>query len=55
MQIEHLASDYAGQRGRFDHNLEKLAHVEPRLAEALRRWPQRPALPEPSWPGFPPD
>jgi AbiV family abortive infection protein len=52
--LEHAAGDYAGQWDRFQGRLGILAHVEPKLAAALEQWPERPALPEPSWPDFPP-
>jgi AbiV family abortive infection protein len=46
--INHLAGDYAGQRDRLQPEL--LDPVDPKLAEALRQWPERPALLEPAWP-----
>lgn len=53
--IEDAANDYALQYDRFQGRLEILAHIEPKLADALAQWPERPALPAPVWPKFPPD
>lgn len=43
------ANDYAGQWGRLNPDLLR-AMGDPRLAEALEAWDQRPDLPPPVWP-----
>jgi len=46
--LEDVANDYALQWFRYQHQPETLAQIEPKLAAALKQWPDRPALPEPA-------
>ena len=46
--LEDVANDYALQWWRYQHQPETLAHIESKLAAALKQWPDRPALPEPA-------
>jgi AbiV family abortive infection protein len=47
--LSDAANDYAGQRNRLNPDLVR-ALGDPKLADALEAWHERPALPEPVWP-----
>ena len=51
--LEDAANDYAGQWDRFQgRQAELMERDNPKLAAALKAWPERPALPEPARPKF---
>ena len=50
--LQHAANDYGVQWERLQGQPEILEHVDPKLAAALKAWPERPALPEPAHPKF---
>ena len=47
--LSDAANDYAGQRDRLNPDLLR-ALGDPKLADALEAWHERPVLPEPVWP-----
>jgi hypothetical protein len=51
--LNDVANDYALLW--FRYQPETLARIEPKLAAALKQWPDRPALPEPARLEFLPD
>jgi AbiV family abortive infection protein len=53
--LNDVANDYALLWFRYQHQPETLGHIEPKLAAALKQWPDRPALPEPARLEFLPD